>query len=494
MQLKQLIKGIEPLAMAGEPGREITSLAFDSRAVGAGTLFFAVKGTQADGHDFINAAIEKGAVAVICTDANAFDSGQRSYGMVTFIQVADTAEAMGIVASNFYCNPSAKLRLVGITGTNGKTTTATLLYDLFTALGYRAGLVSTVEYRIAGRIEPSTHTTPDALRLQAMMAEMVDAGCEFCFMEVSSHSVVQHRTAGLTFAGGVFTNLTHDHLDYHGTFAEYRDAKKRFFDELPRGAFALTNADDRNGSVMVQNTRAKVTAYSVRGTGDFAARVVEMHFDGMLMEIDGVQVWVRLTGRFNAYNLLSVYATARLLGADKEEVLRELSLLKSVNGRFQHLTLPRGITAIVDYAHTPDALQNILQSIDEIRGATGRLITVVGCGGNRDTEKRPVMARIAAAGSDMLILTSDNPRYEDPAEIIAQMREGLSPADKHLAITDRREAIRTACALAQDGDIILVAGKGHETYQDTAGVKTHFDDREEIYEAFNIKDDAPPHS
>jgi UDP-N-acetylmuramoyl-L-alanyl-D-glutamate--2,6-diaminopimelate ligase len=479
MKLKKLIKGVEPLEVEGGLDVDIVSLAMDSRAVEAGSLFFAVRGTQADGHDFIPAAIEKGAVAIICADASAFDLSEHSSKGVTFIRVADTAGAMGVVASNFHGNPSAKLRLVGITGTNGKTTTATLLYDLFTALGYRAGLVSTVENRIAGRVEPSTHTTPDALRLQELMAEMVDAGCEFCFMEVSSHSVVQRRTAGLTFAGGVFTNLTHDHLDYHGTLAEYRDAKKRFFDELPRGAFALTNADDRNGGVMVQNTRATVSTYSVRGAGDFTARVVEMHFEGMLIEVDGVQVWVRLLGRFNAGNLLAVYATARLLGADKDEVLREMSLLRPVSGRFQHLSLPGGVTAIVDYAHTPDALQNVLQTIDEIRGGAGRVITVVGCGGNRDAAKRPVMARIAAAGSEMLILTSDNPRHENPEDIIAQMRAGLSPADRHLAITDRREAIRTARALAGEGDIILVAGKGHETYQDTAGVKTHFDDREE---------------
>ncbi len=478
MKLSELIEEITPHAVVGSPGVEVSSLAFDSRKVEKGSLFFAIRGTQADGHDFIDAAIGNGAVAVVCDRLPEDTTG------ATYVQAADTAQAMAVMASTFWGNPSAELKLVGVTGTNGKTTTATLLYDLFTALGYRAGLISTVEYRIADHVEPSTHTTPDALRLNEMMARMVAAGCDYCFMEVSSHAIAQRRTEGLTFAGGVFSNLTHDHLDYHGTFAEYLRIKKQFFDDLPKDAFALVNTDDRNGRVMVQNTRARVATYSTRGTADFTARVEEMHFDGMLLTIDGSEVWVHLLGRFNASNLLAVYATARLLGAEKDETLRELSLLQPVGGRFQHMVSPAGVTAIVDYAHTPDALQNVLDTINDIRSGGGRLIVVVGCGGNRDAAKRPVMARIAVDSSDMAILTSDNPRHEDPSEIIAQMRAGLSAGAKHLAIVDRREAIRTACAIAGPGDIILVAGKGHETYQETAGIRIHFDDREELIDCF----------
>lgn len=475
MKLADIIQGVETLAVVGGTDCEIAALAFDSREVRRGTLFFATGGTQTDGHRFIEAAVAAGAVAVVCERMP-----ERIEADVTYVHVADSARAMGFAASEFHGCPSGRLKLVGVTGTNGKTTTATLLCDLFGELGYRAGLISTVEYRIGVRSETSTHTTPDAIRLNAMLAEMVAAGCDYCFMEVSSHSIVQERVAGLTFAGGVFTNLTHDHLDYHGTFAEYLRAKKRFFDELPRGAFALVNADDRNGRVMVQNTRAEVRTFATRGTADFTARVVEMHLEGMQLEIDGAEVWVRLLGRFNASNLLAVYGAARMLGAEKDEALRGLSVLRSVSGRFEYLTSRNGVVAVVDYAHTPDALQNIMDTLNEVRGGSGRLFVVVGCGGNRDAAKRPVMARIAVSGSDMAILTSDNPRNEDPAGIIAQMKAELAAGDKYLAIIDRREAIMAAVAMAAAGDIVLVAGKGHETYQETAGVRAHFDDREEI--------------
>jgi UDP-N-acetylmuramoyl-L-alanyl-D-glutamate--2,6-diaminopimelate ligase len=482
MNLSELIKNIEPLGVEGTTEHEIAALAFDSREVGAATLFFALGGTQTDGHRFIDAAVAAGAAAVVCERMP-----ETRAPRVTYITVADSARAMGMVASEFYGHPSRQLKLVGVTGTNGKTTTATLLCDLMVGLGYRAGLVSTVECRIGGRRTGSTHTTPDAISLNRMLAEMVGAGCDYCFMEVSSHSVVQERIAGLAFAGGVFTNLTHDHLDYHGTFAGYRDAKKRFFDDLPRGAFALVNTDDRNGRVMVQNTRAAVSTFATRGAADFTARVVEMHLEGMQLEVDGAEVWVRLLGRFNASNLLAVYATARLLGMERDETLRELSRLESVSGRFEYITSRDGVTAVIDYAHTPDALQNVMDTLDEVRAGGGRLFVVVGCGGNRDAAKRPVMAHIAASGSDMAILTSDNPRLEDPAAIIAQMREGLQAGDRSLAIVDRREAIRTAVAMASAGDIILVAGKGHETYQDAGGVRTHFDDREQVRDAFKNK-------
>lgn len=478
-RLGDLIRNIEVVALAGGDGTQIASLSLDSRGVGPGGLFFAVTGTLTDGHKFIDAAIANGAVAVVCERM----PDMQAEG-VAYVQVADSAAAIGPVASEFYGNPSARLRLVGVTGTNGKTTTATLLYDMFRGLGYRVGLISTVAYRIGDRVLESTHTNPDAIRLNAMMAGMVADGCEFCFMEVSSHGIVQHRIAGLTFTGGIFTNLTHDHLDYHGTFAEYLKAKKRFFDVLPREAFALINTDDRNGRVMVQNTRAQVATYSLQSFADFQGRIVEMLFDGMLLDIDRREVWVRFLGRFNAYNLLAVYAAAVLLGADREEALLELSKLGPVNGRFEYIRSARGVTAVVDYAHTPDALKNVVETINEIRGYGQKLYVVVGCGGNRDAAKRSVMAHIAASGSDLAILTSDNPRLEDPAAIIEQMRAGIQPGDRHLAIADRREAIRTAAMMAGPGDIILVAGKGHETYQDAAGVKTHFDDKEELRKAF----------
>lgn len=477
--LDELLQGVEVRSLVGDGTVAVGRLEFDSRKVVPGTLFFATRGTQADGHAYIPAAVAAGAAAVVCEELPA----ERPVG-VTFVQVPDSTVALGQVASAFYGHPSRRLKLVGVTGTNGKTTTATLLYRMFRRLGYKAGLISTVVYCVDDREIPSTHTTPDSIRLNAMMAEMVEAGCDYCFMEVSSHSLVQHRTAGLAFEGGIFSNITHDHLDYHKTFAEYIRAKKLFFDGLPAGAFALTNADDRNGMVMVQNTKATVKTYALQSFADFRCRIVETLLDGMLLNLDGSEVWVKFLGRFNAYNLTSVYATALLLGARRDEVLRILSDLTSVDGRFEPIHSKEGVTAIVDYAHTPDALQNVIGTINEIRKKDQRLYVVVGCGGNRDATKRPEMAKIAVDGSDMAVLTSDNPRLEEPGAIIEQMKSGLEPGARYLAITDRREAIKAAVALARPGDIILVAGKGHETYQDVGGVKHHFDDREEVRAAF----------
>lgn len=477
--LDELLQGVEVRSLVGDGTVAVGRLEFDSRKVVPGTLFFATRGTQTDGHAYIPAAVAAGAAAVVCEELPA----ERPAG-VTFVQVPDSTVALGQVASAFYGHPSRRLKLVGVTGTNGKTTTATLLYRMFRRLGYKAGLISTVVYCVDDREIPSTHTTPDSIRLNAMMAEMVEAGCDYCFMEVSSHSLVQHRTAGLPFVGGIFSNITHDHLDYHKTFAEYIRAKKLFFDGLPAGAFALTNADDRNGMVMVQNTKATVKTYALQSFADFRCRIVETLLDGMLLNLDGSEVWVKFLGRFNAYNLTSVYATALLLGARRDEVLRILSDLTSVDGRFEPIHSKEGVTAIVDYAHTPDALQNVIGTINEIRKKDQRLYVVVGCGGNRDATKRPEMAKIAVDGSDMAVLTSDNPRLEEPGAIIEQMKSGLEPSARYLAITDRREAIKAAVALARPGDIILVAGKGHETYQDVGGVKHHFDDREEVRAAF----------
>ena len=477
--LDELLQGVEVRSLVGDGTVAVGRLEFDSRKVVPGTLFFATRGTQTDGHAYIPAAVAAGAAAVVCEELPA----ERPAG-VTFVQVPESTVARGQVASAFYGHPSRRLKLVGVTGTNGKTTTATLLYRMFRRLGYKAGLISTVVYCVDDREIPSTHTTPDSIRLNAMMAEMVEAGCDYCFMEVSSHSLVQHRTAGLAFVGGIFSNITHDHLDYHKTFAEYIRAKKLFFDGLPAGAFALTNADDRNGMVMVQNTKATVKTYALQSFADFRCRIVETLLDGMLLNLDGSEVWVKFLGRFNAYNLTSVYATALLLGARRDEVLRILSDLTSVDGRFEPIHSKEGVTAIVDYAHTPDALQNVIGTINEIRKKDQRLYVVVGCGGNRDATKRPEMAKIAVDGSDMAVLTSDNPRLEEPGAIIEQMKSGLEPSARYLAITDRREAIKAAVALARPGDIILVAGKGHETYQDVGGVKHHFDDREEVRAAF----------
>ena len=436
-------------------------------------------GTLRDGHDFIPAAVGAGAAAIVCERIPEMPAPG-----VAYVRVPDAAGAMADMAAAFYDHPSRELRLVGITGTNGKTTTATLLYDLVRALGYRAGLISTVVYRIDGREVEATHTTPDAIRLNALMRGMVDAGCDYCFMECSSHAIVQERTRGLDFAGGIFSNITHDHLDYHKTFAEYIRAKKRFFDALPAGAFALTNADDRNGSVMVQNTAARVHTYSLRAMADFRCKIVEMHLDGMLLRLDGRELWVGLLGRFNAYNLLAVYATACLLGLDREEVLRVLSTLHPVSGRFEILRAANGTSAVVDYAHTPDALENVLRTIEEIRTLAQQLIVVCGCGGDRDRTKRPEMAQIAVRYATTAIFTSDNPRHESPEAILDEMIAGLDPSARYLRIADRAEAIRTAVMLARPGDVILVAGKGHETYQIIGDVKHHFDDREEVRKAF----------
>ena len=481
MKLSEILEDTEVVAVEGDGGVEVAELTFDSRAVRDGSCFFAIVGERSDGHDFIGQAVGAGAAAVVCSRM----PDQRRDG-VTYVQVAETHEALGLMASAFYGHPSRELHLVGITGTNGKTTTATLLCDMFCGLGYAAGLISTVECRIGGRRTESTHTTPDPIRLNAMLREMAQCGCQYCFMEVSSHAAVQRRTAGLHFAGGVFTNITHDHLDYHKTFAEYIRAKKSFFDALPPTAFALVNTDDRNGRVMVQNTRAAVYEMSMHSAADFTCRVLEMHFDCMELQFGGDDVWVQFLGRFNAANLLSVYAVALLLGADRTEVLGMLSRLRPVSGRFEYMTSADGVTAIVDYAHTPDALRNVLQTVGEIR-CEGRVTVVCGCGGDRDRTKRPEMARIAVDNADMAIFTSDNPRSEDPEEILREMIAGVDDSRRWLKITDRADAIRTAVLTARPGDIVVVAGKGHETYQIVGTEKRHFDDREEIAAAFGMR-------
>jgi UDP-N-acetylmuramoyl-L-alanyl-D-glutamate--2,6-diaminopimelate ligase len=478
-RLSDLLERIKPLKVVGSADREVEALSFDSREVGEGYCFFAVRGTQVDGHNFIAKATDAGASVVVCeTLPEALNE------RVSYVVVEDSTAAMADIAAAFYGNPSQQLTLVGVTGTNGKTTIATLLYDMFTAMGYRAGLISTVVYRIGAETLPSTHTTPDVIRLNAMLRRMVDAGCTHCFMEVSSHSVVQQRIRGLHFKGAAFTNLTHDHLDYHGTFAEYIKAKKGLFDGLAKDAFAVVNVDDRNGEVMLQNTRAKGYRYSLRAAADFKCKLMEMHFDGMLLQMDGNEVWVNFLGRFNASNLLAVYAVAVLLGEPREEVLRVLSVLHSVAGRFEPVRSASGKVAIVDYAHTPDALENVIDTIDEIRGEGNRLIVVCGCGGDRDATKRPEMGKIASERADVAIFTSDNPRTEDPEKILDDVVRGAVAGAQTLRITDRRQAIATAAMLAQAGDIILIAGKGHEDYQIIGREKIHFDDREEIRAAF----------
>ncbi len=480
-RVRDLIEGLVLRSVTGPDGAEIRSLTCDSRQAAEGACFFAVVGAQCDGHDYIGAAVAQGAAAVVCQRL----PERRAEGVV-YIEVEDTHAAMADMAAAFYDHPSRELKLVGVTGTNGKTTTATLLYGLFRALGYEAGLISTVVYRIGSRAVESTHTTPDTLRLNALLREMVDAGCEYCFMEVSSHAIVQERIRGLRFRGGIFTNITHDHLDYHKTFAEYIRAKKAFFDALPADAFALVNIDDRNGRVMVQNTRARVRSLSLRSAADYCCKVVEMLFDGMQLRIDGRELWVHFLGRFNAYNLLSVYAAAVELGADRDEALRTISGLGQVDGRFEAIRAADGTTAIVDYAHTPDALENVLATIGEIRRPHQQLVVVCGCGGDRDRTKRPEMAQIAVHHADTAIFTSDNPRHEDPEAILAEMAAGVEPGSRCLRIVDRAEAIRTAVMMARPGDIILVAGKGHETYQIVGDTKRHFDDREEIRRAFAL--------
>ena len=477
--LSELLARTAVASLHGDPDATVTALTFDSRAVCPGSCFFALRGTQADGHAFIPAAVAAGAAAIVCEEL----PDEPAAG-VTFAVVPDTHEAMADLAAAFYGDPSRELRLVGITGTNGKTTTATLLYELARAAGYEAGLISTVVYRIGGRTVEATHTTPDPIRLQAMMREMVDAGCAYCFMECSSHAIVQRRIRGLHFAGGIFSNITHDHLDYHKTFAEYIRAKKRFFDELPAGAFALINDDDRNGRVMVQNCAATVKSYGLRSLADYRCKIVEMHLDGMLLRIDGREVWVGLPGRFNAYNLTALYAAAVELGFAPDEVLRIMSALKPVDGRFEVVQAPNGTTAVVDYAHTPDALENVLKTIGEIRRPGQQLVVVCGCGGDRDRTKRPEMARIAVQYADTAVFTSDNPRSESPEAILEEMQAGVPEGARALRIVDRREAIRTAVMLAKAGDIVLVAGKGHETYQIVGSVKHPFDDRAEVRRAF----------
>ena len=453
---------------------EIHSLKFDSRMVEPGCLYFAVKGTASDGHQFIPDALKSGAVAVVCEQIP-----KNPQEKATFILVNDSNIAKAVIASNFYGNPSFHLNLVGVTGTNGKTTTVTLLHQLFQKLGTRAGLISTIHNKIRDRILATTHTTPDPVQLNELLAQMVEEGCTHCFMEVSSHAIVQHRITGLNFRGGIFTNLTHDHLDYHKTFDAYLKAKKSFFDDLSGSAFALINKDDRNGKMMVQNTKASISTYSMQSMADFRCRILENQFHGLHLSMDGLDCWFRLIGSFNAYNLLAVYATAVLLGEEQQQVLTLLSLCEPVDGRFNYIRTPDAIIAIVDYAHTPDALQNVLETIHSIRTQKEQIITVVGAGGNRDVVKRPVMAKIACNLSDRVILTSDNPRFEEPEAILDDMKKGIEPqfAKKVLVIVNRKEAIKTACALARAGDIILIAGKGHETYQEIKGVRYPFDDK-----------------
>ena len=481
-RLHDIIASVEVVSLVGDAQVEILALNYDSRRVAEGDCFFAVVGVQSDGHNYIPQAVERGARAVVCERLP-----ESPVAGVCYVQVADTNAAMADMAAAFYDHPSRELKLVGVTGTNGKTTTATLLYDLFRLLGYRAGLISTVVYKVGEREIESTHTTPDSIRLNAMLREMVDEGCDYCFMECSSHAIVQDRIRGLRFAGGMFTNLTHDHLDYHKTFAEYLRAKKLFFDRLPKEAFALTNIDDRNGRVMVQNTRAVVRTLSLRSMADFRCKVVEMLPDGMLLRLDSEEVWVKCIGRFNAYNMLTIYAAALMLGQRKEEVLTAISTLHPVSGRFEYIRAADGTTAVVDYAHTPDALENVITTIEEFRQPGQNLIVLCGCGGDRDKTKRPEMAAIAVKYATTAIFTSDNPRTEDPEQILRDMVEGLPASARYLKIADRGEAIRTAAMLAQAGDIILLAGKGHETYQVIGTEKIHFDDREEIRKHFSLR-------
>ncbi len=478
-RLQDILQCVDVVQSIGDLSIGISALNYDSRRVCAGDCFFAVVGVQSDGHTYIPQAVERGARAVVCERLP-----EDLVDDVCYVQVTDVNAAMADMAAAFYDYPSRELKLVGVTGTNGKTTTATLLYDLFRMLGYRAGLISTVIYKVGEREIESTHTTPDAIRLNAMLREMVDEGCDYCFMECSSHAIAQDRIRGLQFAGGMFTNLTHDHLDYHKTFAEYIRVKKLFFDHLPSEAFALTNIDDRNGRVMVQNTRAMVRTLSLRSMADFRCKVVEMLLDGMLLRLDGEEVWVKCIGRFNAYNILTIYAAALMLGQRKEEVLTAISALQSVSGRFEYIRAVDGTTAVVDYAHTPDALENVIETIEEIRQPSQKLIVLCGCGGDRDKSKRPEMAAIAVKYADISIFTSDNPRTESPEQILQDMVEGLPADARYVKIADRGEAIRTAAMLAAAGDIILLAGKGHETYQVIGTEKIHFDDREEIRKYF----------
>ncbi len=486
MTLKEILKNIKTVTVNGSLDIEIAEVNIDSRQVGQGHLFVAVRGTQTDGHQYIDKAVAQGATAILCEQ----EPATLAPG-VTYVVTPSTEKAVGVVATTFCGNPSERTRLVGVTGTNGKTTIATLLYNMMRKMGHKCGLLSTVCNYIDGEEVPATHTTPDPIHLNRLLKRMADEGCEYVFMECSSHAIHQHRIGGLRFTGGIFTNLTRDHLDYHGTFENYRDAKKAFFDALPKKAFAITNADDKNGLFMVQNTKATVKTYSTKRMADFRARILECHFEGMYLDIDGREVGVQFIGKFNASNLLAVYAAARMLGKSPEEILVTLSTLKSVSGRLQPVRSPEGYTAIVDYAHTPDALANVLGAIHEVLRSKGRVITVCGAGGNRDKGKRPLMAQEAVKQSDITIITSDNPRFEEPQDIIDDMLQGLSAQQRRdvLTIVDRREAIKTACKLATKNDVILVAGKGHENYQEIRGVKHHFDDREELEAIFATQQD-----
>ena len=480
MKLNEVLKNIHPIKIVGDAEVEITGVNIDSRRIKAGHLFIAMKGTQVDGHQFIAKAIELGAKSILCEDLPESVTG------VTYVQVASTEDAAGKVATLFYGDPSRKLKLVGVTGTNGKTTIATLLYNMFRKFGHKVGLLSTVCNYVDDLPIPADHTTPDPIELNELLAKMVEAGCEYAFMECSSHAIHQKRIGGLKFAGGLFTNLTRDHLDYHKTFENYRNAKKAFFDGLPKDAFAITNADDKNGMVMVQNTKATVKTYSTRTLADFRARILECHFEGMYLEIDGREVGVQFIGKFNVSNILAVYGAAVMLGKRPEDILLVLSTLHSVSGRLEPIRSPEGFTAIVDYAHTPDALANVLNAIHEVLDGKGHVITVCGAGGNRDKGKRPLMAQEAVRQSDKVIITSDNPRFEEPQAIINDMLAGLNDQQlrKVISIVDRKEAIRTACMMAKRGDVVLVAGKGHEDYQEIKGVKHHFDDKEVLRDIF----------
>lgn len=481
MILKDLLKLAGKYEIVGNEETNVNGIEIDSRNIKEGNAFIAIKGTQADGHNYIGKAIELGAKTIICEKLP-----ETTVEGITYATISDTEDAVGKIATTFYGNPTEKLDLVGVTGTNGKTTIATLLYNMFRAFGYKVGLISTVCNYIDGEAIPTEHTTPDPITLNKLLGRMADEGCKYAFMEVSSHSVAQKRIGGLKFAGGIFTNLTRDHLDYHKTVENYLKAKKAFFDGLPKTAFALTNSDDKNGMVMVQNTKAKVATYSLRTMADFKGKVLEDGFEGMLMDINNTEVNVQFIGRFNAYNLLAVYGAAYMLGKKAEDILLQLSVLKPVSGRFDSMRSPQGYTAIVDYAHTPDALVNVLNAIHDVLKGRGKVITVVGAGGNRDKGKRPLMAQESVKQSDKVIITSDNPRFEEPQDIINDMLAGLNKEEmkKVLAITDRKEAIRTACMLANQGDVILIAGKGHENYQDIKGVKHHFDDKEVVREIF----------
>ncbi|MFN3444985.1 MAG: UDP-N-acetylmuramoyl-L-alanyl-D-glutamate--2,6-diaminopimelate ligase [Bacteroidia bacterium] len=481
--IQQLIQEIPNAEVIGNAGITVLHLTYDSRMVGEGSLFFAVKGTQVDGHKYINDVIENGAAAIVCENLP-----ETINNTVTYIKVNNTSEAMGLMAAEFYDHPSKKLKLTAITGTNGKTTVATLLFRLFRSFGHNVGLLSTVQNQINETVIPSTHTTPDSIRINELLEHMVEQGCEYAFMEASSHAIDQNRIKGLHFAGTVFTNITHDHLDYHVTFSNYINAKKKLFDDVNDDAFALTNKDDKNGLVMLQNTKATRYTYSLKSIADFKAKIIESDFTGMLLNIDEQEAWFRLVGNFNAYNILAVYGTAFLLGKEKLDIIQHLSNIESVKGRFEYVRSIDGVIAIIDYAHTPDALKNILDTINELRTQNEQLITVVGCGGNRDAAKRPVMADIASEHSTKVIFTSDNPRDENPENILDEMQKGVKPLHykKTLRISDRKEAIKAAVASANKGDIILVAGKGHENYQEIKGVKHHFDDKETVLELFEL--------